>query len=76
MKATYTDKIIGEIAKRHGVSCEELKAALESAINRGRTSTDAHVQHFWNSLFPEGSDVILEDLLQSLAFLSVIRLAE
>ena len=76
MKTSRTDEIIREIALRHGTSCEAVKAALESAIDRGRASTDPHSQFFWNSIYPEGSDIVLEDLLQSLAFLSAARLVQ
>ena len=75
MKTSHTNEIIREIAVKHGVSCEEVTSALETAIDYGRASSDPRAQLFWKGIVPEGDEPELEYLLQSLAALAVFRLA-
>ena len=72
MKTSHTDRIIEEIAKRHGTSCEEVRSAIESAISHGRSSLEPHAQCFWDALNSEDSDHELETLLHALSFLAVL----
>ena len=76
MKTSHTNEIIREIAVKHGVSCEEVTSALETAIDYGRASSDPRAQLFWKGIVPEGDEPELEYLLQSLAALAVFRFTD
>ena len=73
MKTPRTDVIIREIALRHDVSCEKVTSELAAAIDYGFASTDPHAKIFWKSIGAEENEPAFEDLILSLAALSVIR---
>ena len=59
--------IINEIARRHGVSPEEVRAEMECAIGEGFRSQDARAREAWGEIAPDGVQPTPEELIFRLA---------
>ena len=55
--------IINEIARRHGVSPEEVRAEMESAIRQGFHSQEAGAREAWAEIAPDGVQPAPEELI-------------
>ena len=55
--------IIHEIARRHGVSPEEVCAEMESAIRQGFHSQDTRAREAWAEIAPDGVQPTPEELI-------------
>ena len=55
--------VIKEIAKRHGVSPEEVRAAMEQAIKLAFGNQDPKARKLWEKLAPDGTQPTPEDFI-------------
>lgn len=62
-----TERIIHTIARKNGVTAEEVKADIRSAIRAGMSSNDPHAQAIWKQIAPNGIEPSIDAILDFMA---------
>lgn len=66
-KKQKIEKNLRIIAKREGITPEEVKSEIGRAVFYAMKSSDPKVQHFWNSFPCEGDSPTVEEVIAYLA---------
>lgn len=66
-KKQKIEKNLKIIAKREGITPEEVKSEIGRAVSYALKSSDSKVQHFWNSFPCEGDSPTVEEVIAYLA---------
>jgi len=67
MNKKKINRSLKKIAKREGVSVEEVRREIELAINLAQKNPDPKIQKFWNSLPGEGVKPTQEEIITHIA---------
>lgn len=59
-----TKKIIRQIAKKNGVTPQEVERDMKEAIRAGMASTDPTAQALWKQIAPDGKEPSIETFLK------------
>lgn len=62
------EKNLKIIAKREGITPEEVKSEIGRAVSYALKSSDPKVQHFWNSFPCEGDRPTVEEVIVVLEY--------
>ena len=62
--------IIREIAKRHGVSPEEVRAEMEQAIGQAFATQDPKARKLWGEVAPDGTQPTPEEFIFRVAHMA------
>ena len=62
--------VIKEIAKRHGVSPEEVRAEMEQAIKLAFGNQDPKARKLWEKLAPDGTQPTPEEFISRVAHMA------
>ena len=73
MKAINTKKLLREIAKEHGKTVSEVRAAIEEVIDNCWSNPDPEIHALWKSMSPKGTRPTVEECI---LFLSAMAATE
>lgn len=62
-----TKKILQQIAKKNGVTPEQVEADMKIAMRAGMASTDPQAQALWKQMCPDGKEPDLDTFLSFMA---------
>lgn len=71
-----TKKIIRQIAKKNGVTPQEVERDMKEAIRAGMASTDPTAQALWKQIAPDGKEPSIETFLKFCAGQVQMRIKE
>ena len=63
MKKQNTDKILQQIAKKHGVSVEEVRREIALTLAIGQSSLDPKTHALWSAVSRKGDKPTLEEAI-------------
>lgn len=63
MRAINTDRIIHKIAEENGVTSEEVKQDMQTALSEGFNNPDPQVRAIWEQIPREGEMPTIEEFL-------------
>lgn len=63
--------VIREIAKRHGVSPEEVRAEMEQAIGQAFAAQAPKARKLWGEVAPDGTQPTPEEFISRVAHMAV-----
>lgn len=67
MKKSKAAKAIARVAKERGVSEEDVRRAIQVALDHGRSNPDPKIQNSWQILSQKGIALTSESMIQYLA---------
>ena len=73
MKAINTKKLLREIAKEHGKTVSEVRAAIEEVIDNCWNNPNPEIHELWKSMSPKGTRPTVEECI---LFLSAMTATE
>ena len=62
--------VIREIAKRHGVSPEEVRAEMEQAIGQAFATQGSKARRLWGEIAPDGTQPTPEEFISRVAHMA------